>query len=405
MNYQQIDLFTDTLPKLKLEGKEIYLIECFAGIGSQYSALKVLERYSNNKFKVISHKIVEWAYNSYVMYNQLHIKDYKDYSQGKSKEEMLKRIKGTSTNYNEPLTDKQLSKKPIEWIKSAYNSCIATNNLINIMNVKGSDLEIKKDKNKLYCLTYSFPCQDISLAGLGKGLEKSQADGGTRSGLLWEIERILDELDNREREHSSLPDILLMENVPPLLSASNGNLKQFQKWEQKLASMGYSNFVKILNSKDYGIPQNRERVFMISILGNYTYDFPAPLPLKYKIKNMLEHNVDEKYYLSESMINYITAENDKWTGNNGGGIINRKIGCALNTKPSGRRCDASNYIGEDFEENTNLTMYIKNNTEKGYLEASEGDGIDISTRMHHHRGNVQKGKTQTLTTTGGQKEG
>ena len=203
MNYQQLDLFTGTLPKLKLEGKDIYLIECFAGIGSQYSALKILEKYSGNKFKVISHKIVEWAYNSYVMYNQLHIKDYKDYSLGKTKEEMLDRIKGTSTNYNEPLSDKQLSKKPIEWIKRAYNSCIATNNLINIMNVKGSDLEIKKDKNKLYCLTYSFPCQDISLAGLGKGLEKSQADGGTRSGLLWEIERILDELDNRERERES----------------------------------------------------------------------------------------------------------------------------------------------------------------------------------------------------------
>ena len=202
MNYQQLDLFTGTLPKLKLEGKEIYLIECFAGIGSQYSALKVLEKYSNNKFKVISHKIVEWAYNSYVMYNQLHIKDYKDYSLGKSKDEMLERIKGTSTNYNEPLTDSQLSKKPIEWIKRAYNSCIATHNLINIMNVKGSDLEIKKDKNKLYCLTYSFPCQDISLAGLGKGLEKSQADGGTRSGLLWEIERILNELNDITHTHT-----------------------------------------------------------------------------------------------------------------------------------------------------------------------------------------------------------
>ena len=97
-----------------------------------------------------------------------------------------------------------------------------------------------------------------------------------------------------------------MENVPPLLSASNGNLKQFQKWEQKLASMGYSNFVKILNAKDYGIPQNRERVFMISILGDYTYDFPAPIHLKYKLKDMLEHNVDEKYYLSKKDIERIS---------------------------------------------------------------------------------------------------
>ena len=100
-----------------------------------------------------------------------------------------------------------------------------------------------------------------------------------------------------------------MENVPPLLSKSNGNLAQFQKWEQKLASLGYSNFVKILNAKDYGIPQNRERVFMISILGDYTYDFPAALPLKYKLKDMLEANVDEKYYLSQDMIDKIS----NWT--------------------------------------------------------------------------------------------
>lgn len=199
-NYQQLDLFSNTLPRINLKGKTVYLIEMFAGIGSQYQALKTLSKYSNDSFKVVSHKIVEWAFNSYVMYNQLHIKDFKDYSNGKSKEEMLERIKGTSINYNEPLSDKQLSKKSIEWIKRAYNSCIATNNLVNIMSVKGDDLEIKKDSNSLYLLTYSFPCQDISLSGKGAGLEKSQAVGGTRSGLLWEVERILDELNNRERE-------------------------------------------------------------------------------------------------------------------------------------------------------------------------------------------------------------
>ena len=98
-----------------------------------------------------------------------------------------------------------------------------------------------------------------------------------------------------------------MENVPPLLSQSNGNLKQFQKWEQKLASLGYTNFVKILNAKNYGIPQNRERVFMISILSNYTYNFPAKMPLKYKLKDFLQKNVDEKYYLSQKDIDRIST--------------------------------------------------------------------------------------------------
>ena len=210
------------------------------------------------------------------------------------------------------------------------------------------------------------------MAGLGKGLEKSQADGGTRSGLLWEIERILNELNNREREReresSTLPDILLMENVPPLLSSANGNIKQFQKWEQKLASLGYSNFVKILNAKNYGIPQNRERVFMISILGDYTYDFPANISLKYKLKDLLEHNVDEKYYLSDEMIKYITAENDKLTGNNGGVILDTFVGSGstmISAKRLGRQ-----YIG--FEIN-----------EKYYNIAKDRlQGIDAKGRMN-----------------------
>lgn len=381
---QQLDLFSASLPKINLEGKTIKLIECFAGIGSQYQALKILSKYSNYSFKVVSHKIVEWAFNSYVMYNEMHIKDFTDYSIDKTKEEMLNRIKGTSTNYNNPLNDKQLSKKPIEWIKRAYNSCIATNNLVNIMNVHGDDLEIKKDENTLYVLSYSFPCQDISLAGLSKGLEKSQAEeGGTRSGLLWEVERILDELSIK----NNLPEILLLENVPPLLSEANGNLKQFQKWEQKLGSLGYINFVKILNGKEFGIPQNRERVFCISILGQYTYTFPAKIPLKYKLKDFLGNNVDEKYYLSDRDIERIS----NWKAHQkplDNVDKNKNISPTITARGAGE--DHSGMI----------LIPIKNNTEKGYALAKDGDGIDISGRMDSHRGTVQKDSCQTLSTLG-----
>ena len=387
---QQLDLFSSTLPKITLENKTIKLIECFAGIGSQYKALKVLSKYSNNSFKVESHKIVEWAFNSYVMYNEMHIKDFTDYSIGKTKEEMLERIRGTSTNYNNPLNDRQLRKKTIEWIKRAYNSCIATNNLINIMNVHGSDLEIKKDKDSLYILTYSFPCQDISRAGLSKGLEVSQAQGGTRSGLLWEIERILDELKNSKDDQ--MPDVLLMENVPPLLSEVNGNLKQFQKWEQKLGSLGYTNFVKILNGKDFGIPQNRERVFMISILGDYSYNFPAKIPLKYKLKDFLQKNVNEKYYLSDKDIERIS----NWKAHQkplDNARKNENISPTITARGAGE--DHSGMI----------LIPIKNNTEKGYSLAKDGDGIDISGRMDNHRGTVQKDSCQTLSTLGGKNVG
>ena len=191
-----------------------------------------------------------------------------------------------------------------------------------------------------------------------------------------------------------------MENVPPLLSESNGNLKQFQKWEQKLASLGYTNFVKILNGKDYGIPQNRERVFMISIRGQATYNFPAKMPLKYKLKDFLEDNVDEKYYLSDKMIDYITA-----TGTKNFSVNNSEINCKVArplTTDQNKRAGTTNYISNELPENYDLQkIAIKNNTEQGYLLAEEGDGVNISSRMEYQRGNVQKQSCQTLKTDGG----
>ena len=132
---------------------------------------------------------------------------------------------------------------------------------------------------------------------------------GTRSGLLWEVERILNECDE-------LPQILLMENVPQVLSEKY--LPDFQDWMQFLENKGYNNYYQVLNAKDYGIPQNRARCFMVSILGDYTYEFPQPIPLKLRLKDMLEDNVEEKYYLSERMVRCITSENDKYKVNVGG---------------------------------------------------------------------------------------
>ena len=114
----------------------------------------------------------------------------------------------------------------------------------------------------------------------------SQKDGGTRSGLLWEVERILTELTHTHTHNSTLPHILLMENVPEVIGTKN--IEDFKKWEEKLRSFGYKNYVEILNGKDYGIPQNRRRTFMVSILGDYSYEFPRKLPLKYKLKDFLE---------------------------------------------------------------------------------------------------------------------
>ena len=116
---------------------------------------------------------------------------------------------------------------------------------------------------------------------------------GTRSGLLWEVERILTEIRDSNGE---LPQILFMENVPQVHGKKNIN--DFNKWLWFLESLGYTNYWQDLNAKNYGVAQNRNRCFMFSFLGNYSYNFPNPIPLKKKLKDYLEENVDEKYYIN-----------------------------------------------------------------------------------------------------------
>lgn len=148
--------------------------------------------------------------------------------------------------------------------------------------------------NKLpYCdlLTYSFPCQDLSIAGHRKGISKD-----TRSGLLLEVERLL----LKAKENGTLPKYLLLENVKNLVGKKF--IKDFERWLSFLNSLGYYSNWEVLNAKDYGIPQNRERVFVVSSLENMHYKFPKPVELKSKMKDLLEEKVDDKYYLSEKLM-------------------------------------------------------------------------------------------------------
>lgn len=143
--------------------------------------------------------------------------------------------------------------------------------------------------------TYSFPCQDISVAGKGAGIKE-----GTRSGLLFEVERLL----RVASEKGTLPKYLLLENVKNLVSKKFK--ADFDKWLDFLAELGYTNYWKVLNAKDYGIPQNRERVFCISIRGEHKpFVFPKPKELTIRLRDMIDEMVDEKFYLKESTIRSI----------------------------------------------------------------------------------------------------
>ena len=146
-------------------------------------------------------------------------------------------------------------------------------------------------------LFYSTPCQSVSNAGRQKGMKKGDADAA--SALIWHTERAIKELK---------PSICILENVKGMVSKRNR--QDFDDWCAVLESYGYVNFWKILNSKDYGVPQNRERVFMLSILRtvdnpNPTYNFPAPFPLEKRLRDVLESNVDESYYLKPEQVQRI----------------------------------------------------------------------------------------------------
>lgn len=235
-------------------------------------------------------------------------------------------------------------------------------NAIHNTNFEPQDISNWDKDIKVDLIMHGSPCQDFSLAGKQAGGDEGS---GTRSSLMYETIRIVEKLK---------PKYVIWENVKNLLSKTHKH--NFDNYLKTLEELGYTNYYQILNAKDYEIPQNRERVFTISILNNSKYfEFPVKQELKLKLKDMLDKEVDEKYYLSEKMINYITADNEKWNGSKES-IINKDIATTINTSEGSRRCDASNYICDDVENNFNLK--IKNATKQGYLEAHDGDGIYIS---------------------------
>lgn len=284
----------DELPDIKLKNT-IRLIEFFAGYGSQSLALE----YLNANFE--HYKISEWNYKSFKAYNEIHFGDKNDYSKDLTKEEIMEFLnnKVISSNWNDPMTYKQIKRLGETKLREIYNNFVASHNLGSVTQIKGSDLEIVDTDKYDYVLTYSFPCQDLSVAGKRKGMDKGT---GTRSGLLWEVERILNELKNK-------PKVLLMENVPQVHGQKN--LKPFNDWLIALQKLGYSNYFKDLNAKDYGIPQSRNRCFMVSILGDYNYTFPEKQPLELRLKDLLEDKVDEKYYLSQKLLKCFTDKKDR----------------------------------------------------------------------------------------------
>ena len=158
-------------------------------------------------------------------------------------------------------------------------------------------------------LFYSTPCQSISSAGLQHGFVEGS---GTRSSIIWNV---------RDAVKTKRPKFLCLENVKAMVSGKFVGM--FNLWQNELERLGYSQFAQVLNSKDYGVPQNRERIFLVSIRiddesNMPKFNFPKPFPLEKRLKDVLEDSVDEKYYLSdervEGLLNNSQSESDMCDG-------------------------------------------------------------------------------------------
>ena len=250
-------------------------------------------------------------------------------------------------------------------------------NAIHNTNFDPQDItEYHKD---CFCdlLMHGSPCQDFSIAGKGAG---GDYGSGTRSSLLYETLRIV---------AYTRPKVVIWENVKNLISKKH--IHNFEKYLDQMEAFGYISYYQVLNAKDYGIPQNRERVFTVSIREDvpsaFDFHFPEPITLEKRLKDFLEDNVEEKYYLSEERLKKIAVWEQRQIDNNRGFRFEVKdgddIGRSITT--SGDRPSSTNY------------MKVRTATKKGYAMAKDGDGIDLAyPQSTTRRGSVGDGVAKTI---------
>lgn len=230
------------------------VIETFSGIGSQ---AKALERIG------VEYEIVhtaDWDINAILAYCMIHkgkidIDKYINVSD----EEVIDSLRKLTLSMDgkKIMNESSFIRIPMLLKRKLYTAILETKNLVSITDIKGDNIPENID-----LFTYSFPCQDLSLCGCWHGNKSGIArDAHNRSGMLWEVERILLEMNEKGRQ---LPRFLVMENVTNILSKLHE--KDFEDWKSTLEDLGYYNKVYRLNAKNFGIPQKRERAYMISVL-------------------------------------------------------------------------------------------------------------------------------------------
>ena len=264
------------LEKYKFNNEPIRVLEFFSGVGMQRMAF---DKLGVNYESVGTSEIDIPAILSYAAIHDGLLESDETFEYP-TKEEMLNYLSERNIGLDFK-TGKLKLPKNLDKIKQLYRAVIVSKCFGDISQINPNDLP------DFDFMTYSSPCQDFSVAGKQQGAIRGQ----TRSGLLYECEKVIE---------CKRPKYLLLENVKNLVGKQFK--PQFDEWLEYLETLGYTNYWKVLNSKSFGVPQNRERVFVLSILGEHDpYEFHSGFELDIRLKDILEFNVDEKYYLSKEV--------------------------------------------------------------------------------------------------------
>lgn len=247
----------------------IRVFEAFSGIGTQKMALDSI----GISYEVVATSEIDpdaiLAYSFAHHFSEMAEENF-DFP---TENEMIKFLKNKNIGAFSKVTIESFK---LEELKKLYKACILNRNLGDISSVEPEEIP----EHDLF--TYSFPCQDLSTFGSKLGCDE---ESGTRSSLLWECKKVIEK---------KRPQYLLLENVRNLTGKSN--IKNLEKWISFLDSQGYSSFYEILDSSDYGVPQRRKRVFVVSILNCQKFSFPEKKKLL-PLENFLEiENLKFDYY-------------------------------------------------------------------------------------------------------------
>lgn len=266
------------------------VVETFSGIGAQ---AKALERISED-YEIVN--TCDWDINAIIAYCRIHNGEINTKLLDNISDEEIDgflKAKTLSMDGKKPLSVQAYKRLSVEFKRLLFAAIIQTKNMVSITDVHGSDIE-----NDIDLLTYSFPCQDLSLCGCWHGNKSGIArDAHNRSGMLWEVERILKEMYSANQK---LPRFLVMENVTNILSMTHK--ADFDDWKSTLVELGYVNHIYRLNSKNFGVPQKRERAYMISVLCNKNPQNEKYVADYFFHNNLEDESIATKYKTRDFML-------------------------------------------------------------------------------------------------------